>query len=306
MERYGKAAALALFAWIFVLAAKPSAGDIIKIDPQALPFTKRVGTQVLSIPTTGTIRPLAHYTQPGFDAGWDISTAPLEFRPVDSLKELPDGRTILDVVKQQFAPGGWTFATANDVRIADDSFLIHTYEALAPAPPAENTDAWTLLAKDDPRRNDVEALCVQMNNCVGSELYFTYNPTGNDPTQNVHWIQVLETSDKGVFVDVVARNPTPFYDVGGTAGSRGFFDDPSRNNPATPYLWFGSILLVTSPAPQPGNPFPPGLVTVYGELDWGWGNQSTPPFPVPEPASFALLIPGLLALAACRGVKKSR
>ena len=186
---------------------------------------------------------------------------------------------------------GWSYDFNTAAAIADNSFMVHTYEALAPTPPASNNDAFVAAG---------ESGCVTNNNCVGSEFYFTYKPTGDDPTTNVHWVQILYDNYAGgkqvpPFYEIDNNGGTvPYYDVPFAANSSGYLDLPFTRRPGDQTIFDSLLLLVSGPAPGS-----PGKFTIYGGLTWGWSNQ---PVPVPEPASWSLLLAaaGVLAVTAIR------
>ncbi len=61
------------------------------------------------------------------------------------------------------------------------------------------------------------------NNCVGDEFCFNYNASGDDPTDNLHWIQVVSTNTGGSPETVVDNgvSSSPCYDASGAANSSG-------------------------------------------------------------------------------------
>lgn len=151
---------------------------------------------------------------------------------------------------------------------------------------------------------------------VGAEIHVEYKPGIGDPTTDIHWIQVIATNHKlgaahgteDYKVDVVAGNATPYYDPGFAADTRNFLDTPSRGDSEESHIWLAQLMLVTGPANGVG------AITFLGGINWGWENhkvgaavatftgQTGLDFvaavtTVPEPASRALLLLGLLAVA---------
>jgi hypothetical protein len=129
---------------------------------------------------------------------------------------------------------------------------------------------------------------------VGADFAVTYRPSttapNNDPTNNIHWIQVLSTnnaitrdangdpmSNPGMNankVDVQRNNTTsPYYDRGFAANSRGFIDEPRRPDVEFQNNWIASVFLASGPT-NPGNAANPATITVYNDsgLLWGWQN----------------------------------
>jgi hypothetical protein len=74
---------------------------------------------------------------------------------------------------------GWSYTFTTTAVIADNTFQVHTYAAQAPRPPASNDDAFTLNGS------------CPAHTCTGSQFVFNYGPTGDDPTANIHWVQIL-------------------------------------------------------------------------------------------------------------------
>jgi hypothetical protein len=175
--------------------------------------------------------------------------------------------------------GGWSYAiAATGISAAD--FLLHTYDA-------------------EHGRN-ADGACPT---CVGAEFDLEYKPSGTDPTDNVHWIQIVADnhgSAHGVLENVV-DNPfstghrSPYYDDGGAASNRNFYDFPFRSDDDNNHFWTANLLLVTGPAADAG----PGKITVYNDVVWGWGNS------VPEPSTYAMMSSALLGLVWMR-LRRSR
>lgn len=142
----------------------------------------------------------------------------------------------------------------------------------------------------------------------GVEIDIEYVPGANDPTTNVHWIQVVRNNfnitapnaaDRGPgkfeqVVDIAGTATSPYYDDGFAADSRNFYDFPSRD-PAVTMFWEAELFLVTGPAPGAG-----GTISLYRPgLRWGW---ETTVEMVPAPGGLALLAGGgILAFRRRRG-----
>lgn len=160
---------------------------------------------------------------------------------------------------------------------------------------------WTFNSAVNTLSND--SLVVRTYNAdgaaarVGAEFHVEYVPGPGDPTANVHWIQVVRDNHKlgtggghGVpelIVDNGASpgNRSPYYDDGGAADGRNFYDRPWRDDGGASHLWEAELFLVTGPAPNNA-----GLVTLYRTgISWGWEN-------VPTPGSLAIVaLAGLVA-----------
>lgn len=159
---------------------------------------------------------------------------------------------------------GWTFQSSLHT-LSDDSLVIHTY--------------------------DVQGTAAR----VGAEIHVEYVPHGDDPTDNIHWIQVVRdnhnvTDNKGhgnaeLVVDTNSPGGrSPYYDDGFAANDRHFYDFPGRLDPDMEHCWEAELFLVSGPAADS-----PGLVTIYRTgISWGWQN-------VPPPSTLALFACGLIA-----------
>jgi hypothetical protein len=139
----------------------------------------------------------------------------------------------------------------------------------------------------------------------GANIGLNYLPAGTDPTENVHWIQVIRTNAPSAFgiahgttmpgdpgftyyIDdgyLPSGNvpPDPFYDSGYAADSRNFIDQPSRNYfPGA--IWNAEAFLDTD-AISGGD----HIDTIYNGVYWGFST-------VPEPNSLILGGVGLVAV----------
>ena len=146
----------------------------------------------------------------------------------------------------------WTFASATNT-LSENSLVVRTYDA-------QGTTAR-----------------------VGAEFHVEYVPHGNDPTDNIHWIQVVKDNHllgqgggHGVpelIVDTASPNRrSPYYDDGYAANGRHFYDFPGRIDPGNSHTWDAELFLVVGPAPTT-----PGLVTIYRTgISWGWENTPAP------------------------------
>ncbi len=122
-------------------------------------------------------------------------------------------------------------------------------------------------------------------NRVGAELHLEYIPGGNDPTANMHWIQVVKnnhasgqphgTPANNVDNGASPGGRSPYYDDGGAANGRDFYDFPRRPDGNQSHIWQAELFLVSGPPPGME-----GLITFHGGVVWGWENH-----PVPEPST---------------------
>jgi hypothetical protein len=129
---------------------------------------------------------------------------------------------------------------------------------------------------------------------VGAIFDVEYRPTGTDPTNNMHWIQVVSDNnnitaaaagDRGPgklenIVDVAADNRrNPYYDIGTpvVANSRNLYDFPKRPDVEFNNNWIAALFLVSGPTT-------PGKVTIYNDsgILWGWKNVFFPNVNVAE------------------------
>jgi PEP-CTERM motif len=268
--------------WLIIATPCAAVADPIQVVPQPNNPPKFLGYQ-----TSGVVSPVANYMFNG--QPWYTSTMPLDFESAATLEAQGLENPFLNALSLAFpASTNWTFSYNTDAVLADNTFQLHTYQPQAPPPPASNDE--------DFRANNFRfyAGCVTNKSCTGAEFYTSYVPTGEDPTTNVHWIQLLYAN-----YGTPMNQPTyevdnfgaafPYYPAHAANGS-GFFDLPADNEPGREVFFDALLLLVTGPATNA-----PGPVTIYGGVSWGWSNQ-----PVPEPGALALLIIGFSIAAAWR------
>ena len=256
-----------------VFAVLPAQGDPIQLVPQGKP------DRFQGIKTTGTISSIAKYKVG--NVGWYTSTKPLSFASADLLAAQGNENPFLQTLAN--FGNGWTFTFATNTVLADNTFQIHTYQAQAPKPPASNVAAFAAYTGPDP----LYKRCLNKNNCVGAEFYFTYShPKGSNNPMNVNWIQVLYTNTMGPAAYVVDNGgqADPYYP---TSDSDGLFDFPITNTPDESDFFDAMTFLVAGPAADK-----PGEVTIYGAVDWGYSTQ-----PNPEPDSLLLIVSGIVMLS---------
>lgn len=266
---------LALACVVMTLSAAVFA-DPIQVAPQ--PTNPDV---FMNQKTTGVIRPTVNYTAGGNN--WQNTTNPLNFVSASTLNAQGLENPLLQALSNNLG-AGWSYNFNTAANIADNSFQVHTYTALAPTPPASNGDGFV---GNKPN-------CVTNNNCVGSQFYFTYNPTGDDPTSNLHWVQLLydnwdnNNNTVPAFYEIDNNGGTvPYYDEPFTANSSGFYDLPFRSAHLTDPTTFDALtLLVSGP-----DATKPGTFTIYGGIEWGWHTSM-----VPEVDGLYLMTLGLLGI----------
>jgi hypothetical protein len=167
---------------------------------------------------------------------------------------------------------GWTYASAPD-ELSAGSLVLHTYDVLG------------------------------RPGAVGAMFHLEYAPHGDDPRANLHWIQVITNNHDLPGMHGIPANEvdapnlfrSPYYDDGGLAGPRFFFDFPRRFDANQSHIWQAELFLVTGPPIGTT-----GLVTFHGGVRWGWENH-----PVPEPATVWFVV-GLAALFLCRTALRRR
>lgn len=282
---------IGLLALLLCAAVRPLSAGPVQIAPQP-----KNPDKVGNYPTTGIIDPSIVYTTGG--KKWTTTTIPIGFLSAAMLAAQGNENPYVQALNN-FGMG-WTFTFAPDVTLADESLLVHTYQAQGPTPPASNNLAFRLGA-DAGQIGD--ATCVKNNNCTGAEFYVAYNPSGPDPTNDVHWVQVIDDGsefhpDIGTVLKTVKGKPTvvpiPYYDDGEhTANDRAFVDFPFTREIDTPSVFDATLFLVSGPSAET-----PGLVTIYGAITWGWSNQ-----PIPEPATVLLFGAGLGLLWTASSLK---
>ena len=142
---------------------------------------------------------------------------------------------------------GWTFNNAA-TSLSDDAIEIKTYDAIGTSTRA------------------------------GVWIHARYVPHGSDPTDNIHWVQILTTNHglqgtghgpSATYVDVASGTTTPYYDEGYAADSRDIIDRPNRTDASVDHTWEATTFLVTGPDVGDGA----GTVTLLGPgFTWGWKN----------------------------------
>ena len=269
-----------------ISAASLLRADVIQLNPQA--------ATAFGFSLPGVINPVVDYTVGG--QAWQTTTDPLVYDSASTLESEGLANPFLNALSSGLFPGAWTFGY-NTAALADNTFQVGTYEAQGPPPPVSNT-------------NQVNnAGCPSPNSCVGSAFFLNYVPTGNDPTANIHWVQIVLASytvngripTPQYSIDVVNADRvaqfaiTPYYDAGFAANSSSFLDIPFITGPDQPTDFDALTLLVSGPNTFGGN------FTIYGGVQWGWSNEVVPrPNAVtaaPEPSSVVFLVPILLVLA---------
>lgn len=140
----------------------------------------------------------------------------------------------------------WTFNTAAG-DLSDSSIEIKTYDA------------------------------VGTSTRAGVWIHAEYVPDGTDPTNNIHWIQILTTNHglqgtghgpSATYIDN-SGGTTPYYDEGYVADNRNIVDRPSRSDASVNHTWEATTFLCTGPAVGAGA----GTVTIQTPgFTWGWKN----------------------------------
>lgn len=113
---------------------------------------------------------------------------------------------------------------------------------------------------------------------VGVEIHARYVPQTGDPTDSIHWLQVLTTNHglKGTghgpivtYHDNASTATSPYYDNGYVGNSRNIYDLPNRPDAASDHTWQATTFVVSGPPPGTAN----GTVTIYVPgYTWGFTN----------------------------------
>jgi hypothetical protein len=225
------------------------------------------------------------------DANWDVWLNP---DPPEYLRGMSEN--FAAVMSSTFPTSdGWSYQSAAH-ELSDDSLVVRAYAARSGG------------------------------GQVGAEFLVEYVPHGNDPV-DVHWIQGVQSNHGAAHGtqqnDVDYRYAgAPYYDQGGVATARYFYDFPEREWDQ-PHTWTAELYLVTGTPivnQADGSIRPtPGAVTVLGGIRWGWenacvgaggaeggaggassGNDMVCATPTPEPGTFVLFASGLAAFVQFR------
>jgi hypothetical protein len=208
--------------------------------------------------TSGVFDPLDTFTL-GVTS-YQAWTRPYKVREINNTS----GQFFLSTLGAWASGTGWSFVSAAST-LSDNSIKLRTY--------------------------DVQGTSSR----IGCEVHVEYVPGAGDPTDGVHWIQVLRTNHSltGGHGPVEFKldnrgSSSPYYDDLGAATSREFYDFPGRTSSLDKHhYWDAELFLATGPAAGS-----PGQVTLYRTgLAWGWGA-------VPTPGTGAML--GLAGLVAAR------
>ena len=230
----------------------PAWGAPIVMDPLARTFP---GPS--RFVTTGLYDPLDIYmTANGFGLTFLDPVSPVHPLTRESLYF-----NFFNVLDRRFSPSsGWSFA-GNARRFSDNSLRVHSYDA---------------IGGSDPLRREGVAGPIIPVPIVGALFDVEYRPGASDPTDNIHWIQVVANNHKGGGVhgaldnkvDIGATQGNPFYDIGGTANNRNLLDRPARTDIENDHDWIAALFLVSGPTT-------PGRVTIYNDaaILWGWENR---------------------------------
>ena len=271
--------------------------NVIQLDPQSV--------SAFGFQTTGVINPVANYAVGSQQ--WQTTTDPLAFDSASTLQSEGLTNPFLQALSNGIF-SSWTFNYNTAITLADNSFQVGTYDAQGPPPPPSNNAA-------------LPGQCTSVNTCVGSEFFLNYVPTGNDPTTNIHWVQIVfanytpsgripspaYTLDVADNLKIGTVAITPYYDAEFAANTTSFLDIPFITGADQATDFDALTLLVSGPS---SSAFTAGPVTIYGGVEWGWSNQVAPgPNSVaatPEPSSVAFLVPILLALAQLIRVRTRR
>jgi hypothetical protein len=106
---------------------------------------------------------------------------------------------------------------------------------------------------------------------VGLQIHVVYEPHAGDPLTNIHWIQVASGNHEPGGTHGVAFSKvdtpsvtTPYYDDGGVADQRNFFDQANMTDANQAHAFSFELYLVQETAPN--------TAVFWGGILWGWCN----------------------------------
>ncbi|MEH1953547.1 VWD domain-containing protein [Nostoc sp.] len=207
-----------------------------------------------------------------------------------------NGKLKVKDIHAKFSYSDWKFEPAK--RGLNGGFEIVGYYACVP-----DTDCLVRESGETPDGTITSSILSSYSKGgVGAYIYVDYVPGVGDPasilgapinTNDLHWLQFVDASDDGRFVDIqpaTNRGETPYYDTGQSAA--GFYHNPFTHPTKlgriyvrdTPYrgdesssggadkehTWKAELYLVHQ---QTGTK----TVTVYNGITWGWHNEKDAP-----------------------------